>query len=154
MTKTDALVWLKEFLNRVDTQDNRATANPVQFLLQIKREYVAHPDYYNGQTDTIYWHSDMESTRCKTQEEAVDWLKEYGYECEKLEKEIEQIEELKMNHYWETNQAFFSEEGLKQHIKLNGHNLGEYRDYVVHAFRNPEFWDLFRAIRAVVSDDI
>ena len=151
MTKAEASLWLKEFLNRIDTQDRRATAHPVQFLLQRKREYVAHPEY-NHKTDTIYRHHEMESTKCKTHAEAVEWLKEFGYEGDKLEEEIGHIEEFQMGHHWETDQAFFTEEGVKQHIELNGHNLGEHRDYVVHAFRNPEVANLFKAIRAVVDD--
>lgn len=151
MTKDEAKLWFKEFITKIDSQDRRATAHPVQFLLQQRREYVAH-DEYNHQTDTIYRHHEMESTQCKTHEEAVTWLKEYGYEGEKLEKEIENIEKFEMGHYWETNQAFFTEDGVKQHVALNGHNLREHRDYVVHSFRNPEMVELFQAIRAIAND--
>lgn len=81
MTKAEAVVWITEFLNRVDTQDRRATAHPIKFLLQRKREYVAHPDYTH-QTDTVYRHPEMESPNCNTHEEAVAWLKDYGYKKE------------------------------------------------------------------------
>lgn len=153
MTKAEAVVWITEFLNRVDTQDRRATAHPIQFLLQRKREYVAHPEY-NHQTDTVYRHPMMESTNCNTHEEAVAWLKDYGYEDERLEKEIEQIEKFEIGHYWETDQAFFTEHGVKQHLELNGHNLREHRDYVVHSFRNPEIINLFEALRAMMKGDL
>lgn len=150
MTKEEALVWFKDFINEVDSQDNRGTAHPIQFLLQTRRVYVAHEEY-NWQTETIWRHPEMESTSCKTHDEAVEWLKDYGYKDEKLEREIENIEEFKMGHYWETQQAFFTERGVKEHIELNGHNLRNHRDYVVHSFRNPEIKKMFEAIRAVIT---
>lgn len=148
--KEQAISWIKDFILEVDSQDNRATAGPIQFLLQIKQEYVAH-DEYNWQTESVWRHPEMESISCKTQEQAIEWLKEYGYEGAKLEKEIENIEEFKMGHYWETTQAFFTERGVKEHIELNGHNLKNHRDYVVHSFRNPEIKNLFVAIREIIK---
>lgn len=150
MDREQALSWIREFIHTIDTQDNRITAGPIQFLLQQKREYVAH-DEYNHQTETIYRHHDMESTSCKTYEEAVQWLKEYGYKDDKLEKEIEHIEKFEMGHYWETSQSFMTEQGVKRHLELNRHNLGDHRDYVVHAFRNPEMRELFEALRALIQ---
>lgn len=150
MDKEQAILWLKDFIREVDTQDNRATAHPIQFLFQRKQEYVAHEEY-NHRTETIYRHPEMEHGSYNTRKEAVEWLREYGYEGEGLEREINNIEEFKMGHYWETDQAFFTERGVKRHIELNGHNLRNYRDYVVHSFRNPEMKELFQAIREVIK---
>lgn len=150
MTRDEAIEWMKAFIKEVDTQDNRATANPIQFLLQVKQEYVAHPEY-NWRVERVWRHPEMEGRSSESYDEVVRWLSDYGYEGEKLEKEKENIEELQMGHYWETNQMFFTEKGVKQHLELNRHNLGDYRDYVVHAFRNPEMKELFNAIRAVIQ---
>lgn len=151
MNKEEAIKWLRDFINEVDSQDNRATAKPIQFLVQRKREYVAHNEYNHG-AESVWRHPDMESTTAKTEEEAIEWLKEYGYEGNKLEEEIQNIEEFKMCHYWETDQAFFTKRGVQKHIELNGHNLRDYRDYVVHAFRNPEMRELFMAIREMIKE--
>ena len=153
MKKAEAIKWFTEFIQVIDSQDRRATAHPVQFLLQRKREYIAHDEYNHG-TETVFRHHEMESTKCKTFDEAVEWLKEYGYKGDKLKNEIEHIEKFELGHYWETDQAFFTEKGVKQHIELNGHNLRDHRDYVVHAFRNPEIKELFEAIRAVIGGEL
>lgn len=150
MNKNEALIWIRNFLDLVDKQNNRATASPILFLLQTKQEYVAHPDFYR-QTEAVFHHPEMEGFNKKSFEEAKAWLVEYGYEGEELEKEISNIEEFQMGHYWETQQAFFTEEGVKRHLDLNGHNLRNHRDYVVHCFRNPEMTELFKALRGVVE---
>ena len=150
MEKQEALSWLKNFIGEVDSQDNRATAKPIQFLLQTKREYVAHDDY-NWHTKEVWRHPIMEEESKETFQEVVDWLKGYGYEGDKLAEEIENIESFQMGHHWETEQAFFTESGVKKHLELNRHNLRDHRDYVVHAFRNPEMKELFDAIRAVIK---
>lgn len=152
MTKEQALIWIKDFLNNIDSQDNRSTAKPILFLLQRKQEYVAHPEF-NHQTETIYHHHEMENGSCKSFDEAKQWLIDYGYEGERLEKEIENIEEFQMGHHWDTEQAFLTESGLKKHYELNGHNLRNHRDYVVHCFRNPEMSELFEALRALSNFD-
>ncbi len=150
MNKDEAIVWIKDFLSRIETQDNRGTASPLLYLLQRKIEYVAHPEYHH-QTETIFYHPEMEGRNCETLDEAKQWLVEYGYEGEKLDKEIENIEEFQMGHYWETDQAFLTEHGLNRHKELNGHNLRKHRDYVVHCFRNPEMKELFEVLRVVLD---
>lgn len=151
MTSDEAKNWIREFLNRVDSQDNRMNAKPILFLLQERREYVAHPEY-NHQTETFWHHHSMEGRQAKSHEEAEEMLIAYGYDKEEHAGEFELIEEFQMGHYWETKQAFFTEEGLKRHIDLNGHNIRNHRDYVVHAFRNPEMRELFEALRTIAGE--
>jgi len=153
MTKDEAIAWFKSFINEVDTQDNRSTAKPIQFLLQQKREYVADGDYCH--TRTAFKHHEMESEDgwFETEDDCIKFLKEdKEYEGKKLEEEIGEIETLHIGHYWETSQSFFTKRGLDEHIHSNKHNLGEHRDYVVHAFRNWENQELFEAIRAIISE--
>lgn len=151
MDKKEALIWIKDFLNKIDSQDNRCTASPILFLLQTKQEYVSHPEY-NHNTETVFHHSIMEGRGCETFEEAKQWLVDYGYHGKELEKEIENIEEFQMGHHWETKQAFLTEDGLKEHLRLNGHNLRGHRDYVVHCYRNPEMSELFQVLRTIAKE--
>ena len=155
MTKDEAMSWFKNFINEVDTQDNLWTAKPIQFLLQQKREYVADADYCN--TRTVFKHYEMEPEEgwYDTKEECIKWLKEdKGYEGKDLAEQIEDIQEVELGHYWETSQSFFTKRGFEEHIFSNKHNLGEYRYYVVHAFRNWENQELFKAIRAIVGEEV
>lgn len=151
MTKIEAIDWLKNLMTEIDSADSKGTAKPFQYLLQQKREYVSHPGY-GIQTRKIYYHHIMEDGGAASYEEAVSEITEYyGKDHEEIETEIGSIEEFEMGHYWETSQAFLTENGLKRHLDINGHNLGERRGYVVHAFRNPEMVELFEAIRAIVK---
>lgn len=154
MTKDEATIWLKEFMKEVDTQDNRGSARPVQFLLNHKHEYIADPNYANN-TCTVFRHYEMDFESFRTRNECIKWLKEGGYTGKELQEKIDEIQELEVGHYWETSQAFFTKRGVRDHIELNGHNLRkEYRDYVIHPFRNPEMVDLFKAIRAMINDEV
>jgi hypothetical protein len=153
MTKDEAMAWLKSFINEVDTQDNLWTAQPVQFLLQQKREYVADGDYHH--TTTAFKHPEMEPDDgwFETEDDCIKFLKEdKEYEGEKLAEEIEKIETIYLGHYWETSQSFFTKRGFEEHVRCNRHNLGEHRPYVVHAFRNWENQELFKAIRAILKE--
>jgi len=155
MTKDEAMAWFKSFINEIDTQDNRWTAGPIQFLLQQKREYVADGDYCSD-SKTVFKHPEMEPDDgwYDTEEECIQFLKEdKEYEGEKLEEEIGEIETLQVGHYWETSQSFLTKRGLDEHIRSNRHNLGEHQDYVVHAYRNWENKELFEAIRAMISEE-
>lgn len=151
MTKEEALSWLKDFMNECESQDNRGTAKPIQFLLQVRRDYVAHPDYNLGST-TRWFHSELQRD-FETREEAEKALADYGFKGKELKEKIEELEELEIGHYWETEQCFLTERGYKQHIEINGHNLRHYKKYVVHAFRNPELRSLFDAIKALINEN-
>lgn len=153
-TKEEALVWVRNFLNDVDTQDNAGTAQPLQVLLQVKREYVAHEEY-NHRTEIVYHHPEMEGRSASSHVEAIQWLKDYGYEGKELQKEIGNIEEFHMGHYWDTEQMFFTHSGYKRHMDLNIHNYrGDkaVRPYVVHAFRNPEMREMVQALRIIIEN--
>ena len=145
MNKEESLVFLKELINRIDNQDNRVTAQPLQFLFQIKRTMVVDGDY---NYDEIHYYHPILERSYPSYEKCLTVLKENGYD----EKEQEDIRKLYIKHYWETSQAFLTEEGVKDHIRLNKHNLREYRDYVVHAFRNPEFKNLIDAVRVLIHE--
>lgn len=108
---------LADFVREVDTQDNRATARPILFELQTKRRIPADP----------------RTGRYSEKAKDCDWLSE-SPECLGLHPE----ETIYWEEIWETRAVFFTLKGLQEHLEMNRHNYGEYRDYVVHAFRNPE----------------
>jgi len=150
MTKDEAKAWLADFMLRIETQDNRGTAKPIQFLLQTKREYAVHAEHSSYSVNT-YRHPVMEDRGCNTYADAVRFLESYGFKGLELEREKEEIEKVSIGHYWDTTQSFLTENGMNQHIELNGHNLGEYRSFVIHSFRNPELKELFNAIMELLK---
>jgi hypothetical protein len=87
----------------------------------------------------------------KSEQELIDAMVENGWTKEDAEKERKNIWRAEGEHYWDTEQAFLTKEGLNRHIEQNRHNLRSPRDYVVHAFRNPEMKELYDAIRTIVA---
>lgn len=128
----DELLKIGELIR---TQDNRVTEQPL-FAVMQKREYVGHEDYSAGGHDRIVW---------------VD---EYGGEAdERTSRRLESLnracrdtrgwERLKMFEVDEFVTACFTEQGCKDHIAINGHNLNKPFVYAFGSFRNAEY----RAIR-------
>lgn len=128
----DELLKIGELIR---TQDNRVTEQPL-FAVMQKREYVGHEDYSAEGHDRIVW---------------VD---EYGGEAdERTSRRLESLnracrdtrgwERLKMFEVDEFVTACFTEQGCKDHIAINGHNLNKPFIYAFGSFRNAEY----RAIR-------
>lgn len=153
-SKTEAINWIRNFLNDIDAQDNRCTAKPIIFLLQTKSEYVAHPQYYGSGARTVYRHPMMEENSLDSVSEVKKWVNEFfeGRTDKQLQDEYEKIEELQIGHHWDTQEVCFTEKGIQRHLALNKHNYRDCRDFVIHAFRNPEISELFEALRLIVSN--
>jgi hypothetical protein len=115
---------IDEIAERLCTQDNRATASPL-FCLQIKvRETGFDPQW----TDGLCWYDPEEG---RIVEPAS----------------VEETANYEMTGYkdrWETVMVAFTEQGLKDYMDLNGHNVrmqahnGETRIYVESLYRCDE----------------
>ena len=114
-TASDEAVVCKELLDiseRLKTQDNRITQNPM-FCVQIKRRDVG---YDSANEQTIY-----DDDPDFKEPEGDEW-DEFGY-----------------RDRWETVMVAFTEEGCLEYLRLNGHNhRGETRIYVESFRRCPE----------------
>jgi len=152
--------FLKDFMNRIKTQDNRATASPYFYVVQCRKE-IAVPLGTTGKTRYF----DSNSSSSYTLEELKKWFKEWKdddmeWDNEKDEEEFEKYkrkycEKYDIDEIEEEHNVFFTEEGYNQHIKLNGHNYRHYNkfySYIKHAFRNPELTGLFKALEDVVKE--
>jgi hypothetical protein len=110
-----AMSDLLDISERLRTQDNRCTSSPM-FCLQIKvRDIGYDPHYADGNTAWI----DMQSG-----------------DYEEVEPETEGAEEFGYKERWETVMVAFTEEGLNDYMRQDGHNVrcrahnGETRIYV------------------------
>jgi hypothetical protein len=106
---------LMDISERLRTQDNRCTTDPM-FCLQIKvRDWGYAPQY--GGDDTVW--IDMESG-----------------DYEEVEPETEGAEEFGFKDRWETVMVAFTEQGIEDYMRQDGHNVkrrahnGETRIYV------------------------
>jgi hypothetical protein len=114
-------------IERLHTQDNRITADPLFAVQQKRRIYGVDPE------------------RC----DAVVWLDETGDYREADAEEhalFEKAETAPDGWYrtgyidqWEFVTGCFTEQGCKDFIACNGHNLKEPRIYAYGAYRNAEF---------------
>lgn len=114
---------------RLRTQDNRITANPM-FCVQIKRRDVGYDASYSG---CLCWHDSAgertiydDDEDFKGAPEGEEW-DEFGYQDR-----------------WETVMTALTEKGCEEYLDLNGHNdrrrayKGEVRIYVESFCRCPE----------------
>lgn len=121
------------------TQNNRMTADPIFLVQQKVRDYGLDTDY--ADSHEITWID---------QDSEVD-----ASERIRLEAEYDKTLDIPDGYHrtafrdrWETVQPFFTEQGAKDYIAINGHNLREPRIYVDSAYRNAEW----QAIRAFLMD--
>lgn len=116
----------------IRTQDNRITSHPVFVVEQQRTIYAVDTDY-----DT----------------DGFDWLDGDGVVSEAMARRLEKLHQaggdtgkyrrLGYKHYWEFVTACFTEQGCKDYLAVNGHNLKEPRIYVYSAYRNAE-WIMLR----------
>lgn len=125
---------LEYIAKQIREQDNRITANPIFIVQQRHRQYGIDPNYCE---DIIWLHSD--------EGEPVD-----DDEAERLEAEFKKTGDEPDGYTrtayidsWEFVTACFTEEGCKDYLRSNGHNLKEPRIYVESGFRNRE-WEFMR----------
>lgn len=130
----EALVPMREIGRRLHAQDNRITDQPL-FIVQRKRRVTGlDPNY----TDSVVWLSADEGVEAdaeeagrleakyqETLEEPEDWIRT-GFRDE-----------------WVYVTGCFTEQGCKDYLAANGHNLGETRIYADGSYRNGEY----RAVR-------
>lgn len=100
---------------RIRTQDNRITSHPV-FVVEQKRQYVTDPDYNEGAREV--------------------WV---GDEGEEVEPRSKGSRKFYVHDVWEFVTACFTEQGCKDYLAVNGHNLREPRIYVHSGYRNAEW---------------
>lgn len=121
----------------IATQDNRITDQPI-FIVQQKRTYPAHPDYDNN---GIAWvgpdgeagpdqHAQLEAAYGTYDREPDGWTR------------------VAIRHHWEFVTACFTEQGCKDYLAANGHNLCEPRIYASSSHRNEEW----RSVRKHLLD--
>lgn len=132
---------LIEMSENINSQDNRATAMPYFFQIMTKeKKYVPEGC---GEECWVYDGSEIE-----TEEEITKAISEYTdipiEDVTKDEYEREEVLEKagwrKVNYQYEEKfqNAFLTEKSCKQHIKLNGYHYNDPKDYLSHAFRNPD----------------
>jgi hypothetical protein len=115
----------------LETQDNRITAHPM-FIVQQKRKISSE------NSDEYEW---VDDEWCEVDAKKSAALDRY---YERFDRAPEGYTRHQIAIIWEFVTACFTEQGCKDYIACNGHNLHEPRIYVESAHRNAE-WQFLRA---------
>src|SRR5882724_9783390 len=125
---------LIEFVNELETQDNRITQTPILITLQ-KKEKV-----YTG-SDVDYSESGKASD-----ELGEDCKDRYGVSPDEI---------VYWKNHWVDVAWFFTYKGYEEHVRLNGHN---YRTFETHTYvyslgyRNPEAVKMFGWLKEMAKE--
>ncbi|MBW2672478.1 MAG: hypothetical protein JRD89_03560 [Deltaproteobacteria bacterium] len=141
--------WLSEMRERLRTQDNRITAHPVFVVQQRHRTYGFDPAYVQV-NDEIAW-IDGPNDNATYHMGDPEW-EEAEERWQKYCDEPDGLTRTGWHDSWEFVTACFTEQGCKDYIHANGHNLTDPRIYVESAHRNQE-WQQLRAILLEPAED-
>lgn len=115
----------------IATQDNRITDQPMFLVQQKRRVYGFDPDY----CDNVVWLQSEHDYEEADEQEAERLASEYHETC----REPQGWVRTGYKDEWEFVTACFTEQGCKDYIDCNGHNLKEPRIYADGSYRNAEF---------------
>jgi hypothetical protein len=120
---------------RLRTQDNRCTANPM-FIVQQQRSFGCEP----GEGDMDVWlDCDWEEVDEETSSKLDELDDAFEWDLSEDQKTmLESYTKRGIKHYWEFVMAAFTEEGCKEYLRLDGHNLTKPRIYAMSFNRCPE----------------
>lgn len=133
---------MQEIGERIATQDNRITDQPI-FIVQQKRRLYGLEDSYS---DNFVW-IDGESAYTDEERKTRD--------AERAEDGEGPAEYRKCGYVdiWEFVTACFTEQGCKDYIARDGHNLREPRIYAEGSYRNQEFRDVRNYLLSLANID-
>lgn len=130
-------------------QDNRITANPI-FLVQQKRRIGGFERGYSY--DYVWVDRDSEEVdvevarRLDEAEDKGSSVFIHPDDADRLDRTTRDVDDYRKVYYRDEYvfvQPFFTEQGAKDYIAINGHNLREPRIYVDSGWRNEE-WRVVR----------
>ena len=122
-----------EIAERLRTQDNRITADPVFAVQRLVHDIV--PEGYSDRWDWVDTECGDHSTADERTAARLDALHDGGRSTGKWER-------FYYAERWEFVTGCFTEAAAEHHIRINGHNLGKTRVYAYSAYRNQEWINL------------
>lgn len=125
---------LKEIGELLRTQDNRITDQPMFLVEQEVTDWGYDSDY----TDRFKW-LNPECDYCEPDDSELKWINERLAAYEGTSPWVK----CGYKKRWEFVTACFTEQGCKNYLKINGHNLGKTRIFAAVSHGNAEY----RAVR-------
>jgi hypothetical protein len=125
---------IAEIGNLICTQDNRITDQPIFIVERQRTEWGYAPGY----SDDYKW-LNSENDYDEADEEQAERLDAIDDECG----DLGCWEKVYYKHYWGFVTACFTEQGCKDYLARDGHNLGVTRIFAAGSYRNHE-WQTVR----------
>ena len=155
VVKTDPLLvgevpeWLKAVSSNLRIQDNRITKHPL-FVVQQRHRQLGFDPAYVLMDDEIAW-----GDNCNDNEPAFKGEPEWAEAEAHYQEHGDEPNGWTRTGYkneWQFVTACFTEQGCKDYIEANGHNLNEPRIYAESAHRNLE-WQRLRELLLQVGEE-
>jgi len=162
----DTLEFLKGFMTRINTQDNRATRLPIYYTIQ--EDVVEHNrDTETG--DTVYAHTDefdeiggiedlrkylIERYTEDGEKDLVEKVKKADeFDLEEIANDDKYLNIEKVGRHESTRhrEFFLTEEACHKHIEENKHHYTNPKSFVHHAWRHPELEKLMEALGEITG---
>ncbi len=153
--------FLHNLSNELNTQDNRATADP--YIYQIKEEKEL-PTANNMGEEVWILDGEIHLRTKEDEKEAIFEYKEWDLDSKSDNQKYNALSELEKDeilniNYTKVNvqtidvyrNVFFTEKACKKHISENKHHYNKPVDYVEYAFRNPELEHLIKIIKSLTK---
>lgn len=134
----------RELKERLKNNDNRATARPYLLLLRNKRKIIVDGDFSGEKRWVENTSGDFHTA--DTKEELIKKIKSWHEDDEEFRIKDYSITSFYEDIFEETINVFLTDQGYKDHLKVNGHNLEDHDTYGIHAWRNKEMASLVNLI--------
>jgi len=112
----------------IRTQGNRCTSDPIFIVQRRRRTYGVDTDFTDK---TVWMDSDHEEATADEAARLDKLLRKNG--------EVANWKKYGFVEHWDFVTACFTEQGCKDYLAVDGHNLGETRIYVASGYRNAEW---------------
>lgn len=143
---------LKELADALNSQDNRATSDPIFVVEQKRRTWGMESGYSDDYAWVDIQSGDFEAIEPgdPAREDAPSW--DEAEEAYHGGDDMGPYRKVYYEEHWAFVQPFFTEKGAQAFINNQSHNLGKTRIYVHSAYHNRE-WKEIRAMLMGASDE-
>jgi hypothetical protein len=148
----EELQSLRKIASQLQTQNNKSTQNPLFVVYELK-ETIFNQDYghrYISQFNKDTWNEYELDDEWYTEDQIDERLDDYNYDSG-LELTKDDLEVCENCYRDEFCQAFLTEAGAKEYIRINGHNLNKPYIWCESLHRNEEMILLRKVLMSLES---
>jgi hypothetical protein len=146
------LEFLKEFMDKLNTQDNRSTASPYMYVVRDVRRVYGIDDVFDSAGSV--WYNFEDGSSYLTDEELMDAFDAEEKDCVEDIANDNGYDYVRYTEIRVIKNIFFTEEAAIDHIKECHYHYNDPDIHVEHLVKNNELLDILDAIAEVVDDEL